>query len=309
MGILVIENSVGDLVPTIENSVGGLENGFSSNTCSTRRSRNDNIHMPLWHIRLSKNALWGIEVDQAKIDVIKSLPYPASVREIHSFLGHAGFYRRFVKDFSKIAQPLSKLLRKDEHSSILSKKDAKSRLIREKRAKIRSDAKYYVWDDPYLWKYCSDQIIKDYVSKWVEAKATCTDDAKTDIDFVKVNIFSMYGMSMKEADRPGKRGGSVNNRKMIKQAIINENNSDQVVPLIFPGVRRIKYKTIGQESREKQEEKTENHKWSLPLSFFPYGYKRCLLSIFVSGSVHDETSILRSSKNDTPPLKDVEISC
>ncbi|KAL0303528.1 UNVERIFIED_CONTAM: Retrovirus-related Pol polyprotein from transposon.6 [Sesamum radiatum] len=56
----------------------------------------------------------GIEVDQAKIDVIKSLPYPTSVREIRSFLGHAGFYRRFIKDFSKIAQPLCKLLQKDE---------------------------------------------------------------------------------------------------------------------------------------------------------------------------------------------------
>ncbi|KAL0463201.1 UNVERIFIED_CONTAM: hypothetical protein Slati_0207700 [Sesamum latifolium] len=56
----------------------------------------------------------GIEVDQAKIDVIKSLPYPASVRKIRSFLGHAGFYKRFIKVFSKIAQPLCKLLQKDE---------------------------------------------------------------------------------------------------------------------------------------------------------------------------------------------------
>ncbi|KAL2243926.1 UNVERIFIED_CONTAM: Retrovirus-related Pol polyprotein from transposon 17.6 [Sesamum indicum] len=55
----------------------------------------------------------GIEVDRSKVDVIKSLPYPASVREIRSFLGHAGFYRRFIKDFSKIAQPLCALLQKD----------------------------------------------------------------------------------------------------------------------------------------------------------------------------------------------------
>ncbi|KAL0286859.1 UNVERIFIED_CONTAM: Retrovirus-related Pol polyprotein from transposon.6 [Sesamum radiatum] len=56
----------------------------------------------------------GIEVDQAKIDIIKSLRYPTSVRKIRSFLGHAGFYRRFIKNFSKIAQPLCKLLQKDE---------------------------------------------------------------------------------------------------------------------------------------------------------------------------------------------------
>ena len=55
----------------------------------------------------------GIEVDKAKIEVISSLPYPACVKDIRSFLGHAGFYRRFIKDFSKIALPLSKLLQKD----------------------------------------------------------------------------------------------------------------------------------------------------------------------------------------------------
>ncbi|XP_016164942.1 uncharacterized protein LOC107607508 [Arachis ipaensis] len=55
----------------------------------------------------------GISVDPAKIDVILSLPYPSSMREIRSFLGHAGFYRRFIKDFSKVALPLSRLLQKD----------------------------------------------------------------------------------------------------------------------------------------------------------------------------------------------------
>ncbi|XLU24114.1 hypothetical protein S245_060180, partial [Arachis hypogaea] len=55
----------------------------------------------------------GIEVDQAKIEVIEKLPPPASVKAIRSFLGHAGFYRRFIKDFSKIAKPLSNLLADD----------------------------------------------------------------------------------------------------------------------------------------------------------------------------------------------------
>ncbi|PIN01369.1 DNA-directed DNA polymerase [Handroanthus impetiginosus] len=55
----------------------------------------------------------GIEVDKAKIEVIKTFPYPVSVREVRSFLGHAGFYRRFIKDFSKITRPLCKLLQKD----------------------------------------------------------------------------------------------------------------------------------------------------------------------------------------------------
>ncbi|KAL5576650.1 hypothetical protein UlMin_018349 [Ulmus minor] len=52
----------------------------------------------------------GIEVDKAKIEVIEKLPPPNSVKGIRSFLGHAGFYRRFIKDFSKISKPLCQLL-------------------------------------------------------------------------------------------------------------------------------------------------------------------------------------------------------
>ncbi|XP_048605792.1 uncharacterized protein LOC125583203 [Brassica napus] len=55
----------------------------------------------------------GIEVDKAKIDVMVGLAPPRTVKDIRSFLGHAGFYRRFIKDFSKIARPLTKLLCKE----------------------------------------------------------------------------------------------------------------------------------------------------------------------------------------------------
>ncbi|GKA63440.1 reverse transcriptase domain-containing protein [Tanacetum coccineum] len=55
----------------------------------------------------------GLEVDKAKIDVISKLPPPTNVKGIRSFLEHAGFYRCFIKDFSKIARPLTKLLEKD----------------------------------------------------------------------------------------------------------------------------------------------------------------------------------------------------
>jgi hypothetical protein len=55
----------------------------------------------------------GIEVDKAKVDLISNLPPPRTVKEIRSFLGHAGFYRRFIKDFSKIVRPLCRLLAKE----------------------------------------------------------------------------------------------------------------------------------------------------------------------------------------------------
>nr|GEW32651.1 hypothetical protein [Tanacetum cinerariifolium] len=55
----------------------------------------------------------GIEVDKVKVKVIAKLPHPTTVKCIHSFLGHAGFYHRFIKDFSKIARLMTRLLEKD----------------------------------------------------------------------------------------------------------------------------------------------------------------------------------------------------
>ena len=63
----------------------------------------------LGHIVFEK----GIEIDKAKIEVIEKLPPPTSVKGIRSFLRHVGFYRWFIKDFSKIAKPLTNLFAKD----------------------------------------------------------------------------------------------------------------------------------------------------------------------------------------------------
>ena len=52
-------------------------------------------------------------MNQAKVSIIKTLLPPTTVKGIRSFLGHAGFYRRFIRDFSKIARPLCSLLEKD----------------------------------------------------------------------------------------------------------------------------------------------------------------------------------------------------
>nr|GEV21174.1 DNA-directed DNA polymerase [Tanacetum cinerariifolium] len=56
---------------------------------------------------------YGIEVDRAKVDVIAKLPHPTTVKGVRSFLGHAGFYCRFIQDFSKIARPMTYLLERE----------------------------------------------------------------------------------------------------------------------------------------------------------------------------------------------------
>ena len=55
----------------------------------------------------------GIEVDKAKVELISKLPSPTNVKTMRQFLGNAGFYCRFIRNFSKIAKLLYKLLEKD----------------------------------------------------------------------------------------------------------------------------------------------------------------------------------------------------
>ncbi|PIN09694.1 DNA-directed DNA polymerase [Handroanthus impetiginosus] len=76
----------------------------------------------------------GIEIDKAKLETIEKLPPPTSVKCVRSFLGHTGFYRRFIKDFSKISKPLCNLLEKDvpfkfDDACLYAFNDIKGRLI------------------------------------------------------------------------------------------------------------------------------------------------------------------------------------
>jgi hypothetical protein len=63
----------------------------------------------LGHLISSK----GIQVDPKKVQIIQDLPTPSTQKDVRSFLGHAGYYRRFIENFSKIASPLFVLLGKD----------------------------------------------------------------------------------------------------------------------------------------------------------------------------------------------------
>ena len=56
----------------------------------------------------------GLEVDKAKVEVIQDLALPKSIRELRSFLGHVGFYSRFIQDFAEVSKPLTSLLGKEK---------------------------------------------------------------------------------------------------------------------------------------------------------------------------------------------------
>ena len=64
----------------------------------------------LGHI-LSKD---GISIDPSKVQEVMDWKAPTSVHEVQSFLGLAGYYHRFILDFSKIAKPMTRLLQKDK---------------------------------------------------------------------------------------------------------------------------------------------------------------------------------------------------
>ncbi|KAL6348489.1 hypothetical protein AAG906_008943 [Vitis piasezkii] len=67
------------------------------------------LRIVLGHIIFEK----GIEVDKAKVELIVKLPSPTTIKGVRQFLGHVGFYKRFIKDFSKLSKPLCELLAKD----------------------------------------------------------------------------------------------------------------------------------------------------------------------------------------------------
>ena len=51
----------------------------------------------------------GIKVDKARVEVIEKLPPPISIKGVRRILGNACFYRRFIKDFSKISQSFAQI--------------------------------------------------------------------------------------------------------------------------------------------------------------------------------------------------------
>nr|GEY92794.1 reverse transcriptase domain-containing protein [Tanacetum cinerariifolium] len=110
----------------------------------------------------------GIEVDKAKIEVISKLPHPTTVKGIRSFLGHAGFYRRFIKDFSKISRPMTHLLEKNSSFIFFKRFIQAFRTLKEKL----TEAPILIapnWDQPFLLMYdASDYAVGAVLGQRVE---------------------------------------------------------------------------------------------------------------------------------------------
>nr|GEY42090.1 reverse transcriptase domain-containing protein [Tanacetum cinerariifolium] len=143
-----------------------------------------------------------------------------TVKGIHSFLGHAGFYRRFIQDFSKIARPMTRLLEKDT-PFFFSKECVKAFQTLKKKLpeapilvasdwdlpfELMCDASDFaivyeifdVWGIDFMGPFLSSQgneyilVAIDYLSKWVEAKALPTNDARVVGKFLK-SLFARFG--------------------------------------------------------------------------------------------------------------------
>jgi hypothetical protein len=82
----------------------GLQRLFAS-----RKAQYKCVLRKLFHLVSSK----GLEVDKTKVEVIEKLPSPINIKGVRSFLRHVGFYRRFIRNFSKIAKPQTNPLIKD----------------------------------------------------------------------------------------------------------------------------------------------------------------------------------------------------
>lgn len=106
--IIIFSNSFESHLPKLRN----VFNRLRENQLFIQPDKSEFIHgqLPYLGFIISQN---GIKPNPAKVDSIRNFPEPKNVRSIQQFLGLAGFYRRFIQDYSKIIKPLTSLLRKD----------------------------------------------------------------------------------------------------------------------------------------------------------------------------------------------------
>nr|GEV29978.1 hypothetical protein [Tanacetum cinerariifolium] len=114
-GITVVENEKNEVIPT--RMPFGLCNAPGTFQRCMKAIFHDMIEKTMEvfmdDFLVFEDSFSSLEVDHSKVDVIAKMPYPTTVKGVRSFLGHAGFYRRFIQDFSKIARPMTHLLEKE----------------------------------------------------------------------------------------------------------------------------------------------------------------------------------------------------
>ena len=108
----------------------------------------------LGHLVSSK----GLEVDKAKVEVIQDLALPTLIRELRSFLGHIGFYRCYIQDFSKVSKPLTSLLCKE--NDFIIEEEGKHAFMQLKQALVE------VLIGTYLLRLCVMLLILQWARCW-----------------------------------------------------------------------------------------------------------------------------------------------
>nr|GFA37988.1 reverse transcriptase domain-containing protein [Tanacetum cinerariifolium] len=219
----------------------------------------------------------GIEVDRAKMDVIAKLPHSTTVKGVRSFLGHAGFYLRFIQDFSKISRPMTHHLEKEtpfvfsiecvDAFNTLKKKFTEAPILvllkssmldmRDLLGAIMVPISQGKRDREKSLKEMKclrtlSKFVRYSMYGWVEAKALPTNDARVVVKFLK-SLFSRFG---------------------IPRAIISDRGNhfcnDQFTRVM------IKYgRTVG-ENRASWSDKLDDALWAFltayktPIGFTPY---------------------------------------
>nr|GEV09409.1 hypothetical protein [Tanacetum cinerariifolium] len=120
-GITIVENENNELIPTRKKPLSSVPmEHLLIAECPLALKCSWDISKEKCHFMVKEGILLGrkiskngLEVYRAKVDVIAKLPHQTTVKGVRSFLGHAGFYRRFIQDFSKIARPMTHLLEKE----------------------------------------------------------------------------------------------------------------------------------------------------------------------------------------------------
>nr|GEY71721.1 reverse transcriptase domain-containing protein [Tanacetum cinerariifolium] len=217
--------------------------------------------------KISKN---GLEVDRAKVDVIAKLPHPTIVKGVRSFLGHVGFYRRFIQYFSKIARPMSHLLEKE--TPFLFSKDCIDAF--ETLKKKLTEAPILVvpdWNLPFeLMCDASDFAIGSVLGQ--QAKALPTNDAQVVVKFLK-SLFARFGTPHAIISDRGTHFCNEQFAKVMlkygvthRLSIAYHPQTSGQVEVSNPGLKRILERTVG-ENRASWSEKLDDALWAFRTAY------------------------------------------